>query len=241
MGYKNFKQNDSKWRSNYYSGGTISAQGCGPTSIADAVYDLDPSITPAKTAKWMEDNGCSCHGSGTYYSGMVKALKHFGYSDSTQLNYTSLYGKKNNSVVTDFLRKIKSGKYIGIACMGKSIWTTSGHYVFIRKVTKEHIYIYDPWNSGGKCETTNRESWEKYVKYLFLIKKPIKKVKTTVKGVLVRKEPKVLAKTKKIATLSKSTIIALSQIKKVNKTEYGKIMGGKYDGKWIRLKKTKEI
>lgn len=241
MGYKNFKQNDAKWRSDYYSGGTISAQGCGPTSIADAVYDLDPSITPAKTAKWMEDNGCSCHGSGTYYSGMVKTLKHFGYSDSTQLNYTSLYGKKNNSVVTDFLRKIKSGKYVGIACMGKSIWTTSGHYVFVRKVTKDHIYIYDPWNNGGKCETTNRESWEKYVKYLFLIKKPVNKVKITVKGVLVRKEPKVLAKTKKIATLPKDTIIALSQIKKVNKTEYGKIMGGKYDGKWIRLKRTKEI
>ena len=56
MGYKNFKQKDTKWNKNYYSGGTISAQGCGPTSIADAVYDLVPSITPAKTAKWMEDN-----------------------------------------------------------------------------------------------------------------------------------------------------------------------------------------
>lgn len=241
MGYKNFKQKDLKWKNNYYSGGTISGQGCGPTSIADAVYDLDEAITPAKTAKWMEDNGCSCHGSGTYYSGMVKGLKHYGYTDSTQLNYTSLYGKKNSKVVTDFLKKIRTGKYIGIACMGKSIWTTSGHYVFIRKVTKDHIYICDPWNSGGKWETTNREAWERYVKYLFLIKKPVKKVETTVKGVAVRKEPKVLAKTRKIATLSKNTVVALSQIKKVNKTYYGKIMGGKYDSKWIRLKRTREI
>ena len=38
MGYKNYKQKDAKWKGNYYSGGTISAQGCGPTSIADAVY-----------------------------------------------------------------------------------------------------------------------------------------------------------------------------------------------------------
>ena len=37
MGYKNYKQKDAKWKGNYYSGGTISAQGCGPTSIADAV------------------------------------------------------------------------------------------------------------------------------------------------------------------------------------------------------------
>ena len=156
MGYKNYKQKDAKWKGNYYSGGTISAQGCGPTSIADAVYDLDPTISPAKTAKWMEDNGCSCHGSGTYYSGMVKALKHYGYSDSVQLNYTSLYGKKNAAVVTDFLKKIRTGKYIGIACMGKSIWTTSGHYVFIREVTKDHIYIYDPYNDSEECEKTTR-------------------------------------------------------------------------------------
>ena len=241
MGYKNFKQKDVKWCKNYYSGGTISAQGCGPTSIADAVYDLVPSITPAKTAKWMEDNGCSCHGSGTYYSGMVKALKHYGYSNSVQLNYTSLYGKKNAAVVTDFLKKIKSDKYVGIACMGKSIWTTSGHYVFVRKVTKDHIYIYDPWSSRSECEKTTRDKWERYVKYLFLIKKPVKKVKTTVKKVVVRKEPKILPKTKKIAKLPKNTVVALGQTKKVNKTEYGKIMGGKYDGKWIRLKRTKEI
>ena len=51
MEYKNFKQKDLKWKNNYYSGGTISAQGCGPTSIADAVYDLEPTISPAKTAK----------------------------------------------------------------------------------------------------------------------------------------------------------------------------------------------
>ena len=211
MEYKNFKQKDLKWKNNYYSGGTISAQGCGPTSIADAVYDLYPTITPAKTAKWMEEHGCSCHGSGTYYSGMVKALKHYGYTDSTQLNYTSLYGKKNNPVVTDFLKKIKSGKYIGIACMGKSIWTTSGHYIFIRKVTENHIYIYDPWNSGGKWETTTRAEWEQYVKYLFLIKKPIKYIKTT-KNCHKRKEPRALARTKSLGKFKKGQRLAVDKI-----------------------------
>ena len=211
MGYKNFKQKDTKWNKNYYSGGTISAQGCGPTSIADAVYDLVPSITPAKTAKWMEDNGCSCHGSGTYYSGMVKALKHYGYANSVQLNYTSLYGKKNAAVVTDFLKKIKSGKYIGIACMGKSIWTTSGHYVFIREVTKDHIYIYDPYNDSKECEKTTRAKWEQYVKYLFLIKKPIKYIKTT-KKCHKRKAPKALARTKSLGKFKKGQRLAVDKV-----------------------------
>lgn len=240
MSYKNFKQTDSRWTNDFYSGYTIRSQGCGPTSIADAVYDLDSKITPAKTAKWMEDNGCSCHGCGTYYSGMVKALKHYGY-EASQLNYTSLYGTTRNSIVKDFLRKIKSGKYVGIACMGRSIWTTSGHYVFIYKVTDQYIYIYDPYNTRAACEKTTRANWEKYVKYLFLIKKPVKKVKTTKSRVVVRKAPKVLTRTKKIATLPKNTVVALSQIKKVSKITYGLIMGGKYDGYWIRIKGTKEI
>lgn len=240
MAYKNFKQTDSLWAGNSYSGYTVRSQGCGPTSIADAVYDLDKTITPAKTAKWMEDNGCSCHGCGTYYSGMVKALKHYGY-EASQLNYTSLYGTTGNPVVKDFLKKIKNGKYVGIACMGKSIWTTSGHYVFIYKVTDKYIYIYDPYNTKAACEKTTKANWEKYVKYLFLIKKPAKKVKTTKSGVVVRKEPKVLRKTKSIAKLSKGTELSLSDTKLVGKITYGLIMGGKYDGYWIRLKRTKEI
>lgn len=211
MRYKNFKQTDSKWKGNGYSGGTISGQGCGPTSIADAVHDLNSKITPADTAKWMEEHGCSCHGSGTYYSGMVKALKHYGYADSTQLNYTSLYGKKNNSVVTDFLKKIKSGKYIGIACMGKSIWTMSGHYVFIREVTKDSIYIYDPYNDSKECEKTTRAKWEQYVKYLFLIKKPTMYVKT-LKKVHKRKSAAALSKTKSLGKFAKGTRLAIDKV-----------------------------
>lgn len=237
MGYKNFKQTDEKWAKNSYSGHTIRSQGCGPTSIADAVYDLDPTITPAKTAKWMENNGCSCHGSGTYYSGIVKALKHYGYSDAIQCNYSSLYGKKNSAVVTDFLKKIKSGKYVGIACMGPSIWTTSGHYIFVRKVTKDAIYIYDPYSSRSICEKTTRADWEKAVKYLFLFKRPVKHVKTTRAGVVLRKEPKPLKNTKKLGMIPKGTELAIAKVS----NNYGLIMGGKYSGKWIRLKRVKEI
>lgn len=240
MGYKNFKQTDARWRDNYYSGYTIKSQGCGPTSVADAVYHIDNSITPAKTAKWMEANGCSCHGCGTYYSGMVKALKHYGYEGAEQFNLTNLYGTTGSAIVKDFLAKIKSGEYVGIACMGKSIWTTSGHYVFIKSYDGKKITILDPYNTKAECESTTKSAWEPYVKYLFLIPKKLYTIKTTKKNVKVRKEHKVGKGAKIIAKLPKGTELAVYKTYKGLKYTYGQV---KYKGelRWVVLKNTKKI
>ena len=240
MSYKNFKQTDTKWANDYYSGYTIKSQGCGPTSIADAVYHIDSSITPAKTAKWMEDNGCSCHGCGTYYSGMVKALKHYGYEGASQINYTNIYGAKNNKQVTDFLDKIKSGNYVGIACMGKSIWTDSGHYVFIKSYDGKSIKIYDPYNKNDACESTTRAKWEPYIKYLFLIPKKLHSIKTTKGGVRIRKEPKVATKTTILGKIPKGTELPVYNVHKGIKYTYKQV---KYQGQtgWIMTTNTKKI
>lgn len=240
MSYKNFKQTDSRWAGNSYSGETIRAAGCGPTAVADVVYHLDTSITPAKTAKWMQANGCACNGSGTYYSGIIKALKHYGYSGAEQLNWTSLYGKTNAAVVKDFLSKIKSGEYVGIACMGKSIWTQSGHFVFVKEYDGKIIKIYDPYNTRKDCEYTTKAKWEKYVKYLFLIPKKLYTVKTTKKDVKVRVYHKVGKASKVIAKLQKGTELAIYKTYKGSKYTYGQI---KYKGetRWIVLKNTKKV
>lgn len=240
MGYKNFKQTDSKWGKNYYSGEIIKSAGCGPTSVADVVYHLDNKITPAKTAKWMQDNGCACNGSGTYYSGIIKALKYYGYSGAEQLNWTSLYGKTNSAIVKDFLSKIKSGEYVGIACMGKSIWTQSGHFVFVRAYDGKHISIYDPYNTKTACESTTKEAWEKYVKYLFLIPKKLYTVKTTKSNVKIRKEHKVGKGTKIIAKLPKGTELGVYKTYKGSKYTYGQVRY-KNESRWIVLKNTKKI
>lgn len=240
MGYKNFKQTDLKWRDNRYSGETIGVSGCGPTVVADVVYHLNTTITPAKTAQWMQANGCACNGSGTYYSGIVKALKHYGYEGAVQLNWTSNYGKINTIVVKDFLLKIKSGEYVGIACMGKSIWTDSGHFVFIKAYDGKRITIFDPYNTKTVCESTTKSAWEKYVKYLFLIPKKLYTVKTTKKNVKIRKEHKVGKSAKIIAKLPKGTMLAIYKIYKGSKYTYGQV---RYKGKmrWIVLKNTKKI
>lgn len=235
MAFKNFKQTDGKWADDKYSGMTVKSAGCGPTSIADAVYKIDPTITPAKTAKWMEANGCACPGSGTYYSGMVKGLRHYGYGDAVQLNYTNIYGKTGTSYVKKFLANIKTGKYVGIACMGKSKWTNSGHYVFVYGYDGKTIKIYDPYNTKADCESTTKEAWEPYVKYLFLFSNKIEtyKVKTTVKGVRVRTAPSLKAKT--VKTLPKGTTRTI--IKNPARKKWGRIKGTMH---WIRLTHTKK-
>ncbi len=240
MAYKNFKQTDSKWAANSYSGETIRAAGCGPTSVADVVYNIDNTITPAKTAKWMQANGCACNGSGTYYSGMIKALKHYGYSGAEQLNWTNLYGKTGSAIVKDFLAKIKTGDYVGIACMGKSIWTQSGHFVFVKAYDGKKITIYDPYNTKASCESTTKSAWEPYVKYLFLIPKKLHTIKTTKKGVKFRKEHKIAAKTTILAKIPKGTELPVYNIYKGSKYTYKKV---EYKGQlgWVMIQNTKEI
>lgn len=240
MSYKNFKQTDAKWANQSYSGETVRAAGCGPTSVADVVYHLDTSITPAKTAKWMQANSCACTMSGTYYSGIIKALKHYGYSGAVQLNWTSLYGKTNAAVVKDFLSKIKSGEYVGIACMGKSIWTQSGHFVFVKAYDGKKITILDPYNTKTACESTTKEAWEKYVKYLFLIPKTLYTVKTTKKNVKLRETHKVGKNAKIVAKLPKGTELPVYKTYKGSKYAYYNV---KYKSKmyWVVSVNTKKI
>ena len=55
MASKTFKQYDSRWGSKNYNGSsTMAAAGCGPTACADLIYNIDPTITPWKTAVYMK-------------------------------------------------------------------------------------------------------------------------------------------------------------------------------------------
>lgn len=51
--------------------------GCGPTSIADIVYNIDTGITPAKVAKWMAAQGYFMQ-SGSTRLGVSKTLDKYG-------------------------------------------------------------------------------------------------------------------------------------------------------------------
>ena len=58
MGYKTYKQADSRWGSKNYNGSsTMAMAGCGPTSVAMLAYAVDKKTTPWDVAKFMQKNG----------------------------------------------------------------------------------------------------------------------------------------------------------------------------------------
>lgn len=173
---KDFKQTDARWSAQKYCfTSTIGKAGCGATCIADIVYSKDATITPAKTALWMENNSCTSIGCGTFHEGIVKALKHYGFECSMSVTTT---GKKNTEAEKNWKEKMRTGKYWGILLMSKPIagvnayhWTGSGHYVVAKSWDGAKVDILDV----ASASRTGKHSWNDcagLVKRFYLIEKP---------------------------------------------------------------------
>ena len=85
MAYGSYNQYDSRWGSKNYNGSsTMSGGGCGPTSCANILHNIDPSITPLTTMKYMQTHGDKDHkrfaiyGQGTAWNGITQCLKYYG-------------------------------------------------------------------------------------------------------------------------------------------------------------------
>ena len=153
MGYKTYKQADSRWGSKNYNGSSTMAQaGCGPTAVAMLAYAVDGKTTPWDVAKFMKKNGYAIRNNGTAWSGIPAAMKHFGLKDV-----------KNVSAMSDVWKYLKKG-YCAVflfsaGSRGGVTWTTGGHYVSVTdyKVSngKHMLYTRD---SGGR----NHTGWYTY-------------------------------------------------------------------------------
>ncbi len=83
--------------------------------------------------------------------------------------------------------------------------------------------------------------WCKDLSYDKIVRKPSfkpYKVKTTIKGVMVRETPNVKSKTKILDRLEKGKVVTIVAEKTVSGKKYGQLKKCKY---WIRLKNTKKI
>ena len=153
MGYKTYKQADSRWGSKNYNGSsTMAMAGCGPTSVAMLAYAVDKKTTPWDVAKFMQKNGYAIRNNGTAWSGIPAAMKHFGLKDV-----------KNVSKMEDVWSYMKKG-YCAVflfsaGSRGGVTWTTGGHYIAVTdyKVSngKHMLYTRD---SGGR----NHTGWYTY-------------------------------------------------------------------------------
>lgn len=157
MGYTMFRQADKQWKNIPYPSSskkyTIGTSGCGATSIAILVSNINPSITPKDTAAWLSANGYAVKG--TSWKGIVKGLEHFGYSEVVQYSTKACYKKKETEAELKWRKAMQSGK-IGILNMGdstgnKPVWTDGGHYITVTNAkiqdNKEYYYVQDP---GGR-------------------------------------------------------------------------------------------
>lgn len=153
MGYKTYKQADSRWGNKNYNGSSTMAQaGCGPTSVAMLAYAVDGKTTPWDVAKFMQKNGYAIRNNGTAWSGIPAAMKHFGLKDV-----------KNVAKMEDVWKYMKKG-YCAVflfsaGTRGGVTWTTGGHYIAVTnyKTSGTHHMLYTR-DSGGR----NHTGWYTY-------------------------------------------------------------------------------
>lgn len=160
----NFKQYDSRWaKKPYCSPGTMATDGCGPSAVADLVYNLDKTITPWTVAQWMTRSGYATKHQGTIWAGITNALKHYGFEVMGIEK-----GGKGDISMTTFLAEMSKGDRWGIILFGAGsrggvTWTMGGHYMaavdYRVKDGDEELYMYD---SG----TRGHNGWYSYKKHM---------------------------------------------------------------------------
>jgi hypothetical protein len=130
-----YNQLDSRWADKPYGTDTIGGYACGPTSMAMVVSSLtNTMIDPVQMSKWSYENGYWCKGSGSYHALIPGAAKAFG------LNVEGCSATESRSIVD----ALSSGKLV-VAIMTKGHFTSSGHFIVLRGITKEgKILVADP-------------------------------------------------------------------------------------------------
>lgn len=170
-----YKQTDSKWGALAYAvdgeKSTIKSAGCGPTSLADVLAAIvSPYINPVTLAAWARQHNYKVKNSGTSYNFFVPCAAEYGVK-VRRVNIGNIYGTPNSVFHSQVLAELQAGNWI-IACMGKGLWTSSGHYVVVYGVDGGKVYINDP-ASGSAARACN--SWQTFisqVKYYWLVDVP---------------------------------------------------------------------
>lgn len=170
-----YLQTDARWGSNDYSAAgektTIAKSGCGPTCMAMIIATLaDATVTPADTCAWAKAHGYKAKNQGTYYSYFPAHAKLYGI-EIKQITTSSIYGSSSSAAKAahaEIEKALKAGNWV-LACMGKGIWTSSGHFVLAYKISGSNVMIRDPNSEKAMRECNNLKTWESQVKHYWVI------------------------------------------------------------------------
>ena len=170
-----YYQTDARWKNVDYSAKgestTIGASGCSPTSMAMVLATwADKNVTPKTECAWALKNGYKAPHQGTYYSYFVPAAERYNLT-CIRLNTASIYGNANSLHHVTAKNHLDSGDLV-IACMGKGLWTRSGHYVLLYGIEGNMVYINDPASSSVARTHGNYLVFKQQVKYYWVIKRP---------------------------------------------------------------------
>lgn len=135
---KFYKQCSPKWNTWTWNGASVCRNGCGPSSIANAVAVLKKlghtKATPLSVFKWICRHGYMHPTMGTYYSGITATLKAYGVKDKDIIHSSNFATLKSH---------LKKGDFAVCLC-GNSRWTKSGHYILAYYCDKDNnVYISD--------------------------------------------------------------------------------------------------
>lgn len=170
-----YLQTDPKWAAKDYSAKgektTIGASGCGPTAMAMVLATwADKSVTPETECAWALRHGYKAPRQGTYYGYFVPAAARYGLK-ARQLSWTNIYGNSKSSLHEEARKAVEAGHLV-IACMGKGLWTSSGHYVLVWKIQGNTIYINDPASTRAVRTQGDYGLFKQQVKYYWVIERP---------------------------------------------------------------------
>lgn len=189
-----YKQGDSKWGSLSYAvdgeKSTIKSAGCGPTCLANVLASIvSPYIDPVTCASWARMKGYKVYKSGTSYNYPVAQAAVYGVK-ARRLNTSNVYGKTTNVVHSQALEELKKGNWL-IACMGKGLWTSSGHFVVAYGYDSSgYVYINDPASTSKSRAYNTWNLFKSQVKYYWVVEVPehIKKYGIAIDGEYSQKD-----------------------------------------------------
>jgi hypothetical protein len=141
-----YNQLDSRWADKLYGTDTIGGYACGPASMSIVISSLTTTVMdPVQMSKWAYEHGFWCKGSGSYHSLIPGAAKAFG------LNVEGCSANEPQRIVD----ALSSGQLV-VAIMSKGHFTSSGHFIVLRGVTKDgKILVADP-----ASESRSNQEWD---------------------------------------------------------------------------------
>lgn len=170
-----YKQGDSKWGGLPYRApgetSTIKSAGCGPTAMADVLAAIvSPYIDPLTCASWARQHGYKVLRSGTSYNYPSAQAAAYGVS-VRRLNTANIYHKPSSAAHAQALTELQAGNWL-IACMGKGLWTSSGHYIVVYGYDAGKVYICDPASSKAARLCNTWDLFKSQVKYYWTVDVP---------------------------------------------------------------------